>query len=83
MVVPVWPLAQNLYPLSSHESTGAQGTCAGQGARDATEHQNKDHNKEEPPPVAGNLVGGGSLVLGRSTVTACAFVQTLLALAKV
>jgi len=55
-----------------HESKGEQWTCAGKGERDATKHQNKDHNEEEPPPVAANLIGGCGLVLGQSTVTAAA-----------
>ena len=39
---------------------------------DATEHQNKDHGKEEPPRLGGDTVGVCGLVLGRSTATASA-----------
>ena len=54
------------------ESKGEPWTCAGKEESDATEHQNKDHDTEEPPPLDGNTVGVCGLVLGRSTVKASA-----------
>ena len=54
------------------ETKGEPWTCAGKEESDATEHQNKDHDTEEPPPLDGHTVGVCGLVFGRRTVTASA-----------
>jgi len=65
-------LGTDLVPFLMGESKGEPWACAGKGESDATEHQNKDQGKGEPPPLDGNPVGVCGLVLGRSTVTAAA-----------
>ena len=65
-------LGTDLVSFLMGESKGEPWACAGKGESDATEHQNKDHDTEEPPPLDGNTVVVCGLILGWSTVTASA-----------
>jgi hypothetical protein len=65
-------IGTDLVSFPMRESNGEQGTCAGNGVSDATEHQNKDQSTEEPHTLGGDTVGDYGRIRGRSTVKAAA-----------